>query len=978
MTLFCTTNHENPLKSHKRSSHPICTALLVILAFVSPARDDVSAGDIAIIGYQSDDPDKLAFVVLEPVEAGEAIRFTDSGWQAGGSFRAYEGGIEYTAASQLSRGTVVSRSNPFDSGAWSVNNTGVGSGGFALSTAGDQILAFQGDAASPVFVYATHAGAGGWTDATSSNTTALPSGLVDGATAVFIASEGDEVDNGYYNGITEGTATQLRAAIGDPSNWVTGNSVQSWPEWSFTVNTSDLPNVADVWVSAASFDTGDPGVVTVQLNEAPAVGDPAQISVVSGAFFVSPHTIIITNPNTSGTANVTMENNGTWTVEATAVSGCYGSAESDPFTVGQGTNPPEAYAGEDRTVFLSASSVSEVMIGATANDPDGLTGVTYAWTPASGTGIVGWANRSGPVTDPTDPGEAQVTFNQVGIYIFTLTVTDPGLLDDYDTVTITVANAPPLDDYDPPASYYDPARPGGVWYTGSTLKNALHNIIDDHHSRSYDSARNALQLLDEDPNNSAHIRLIYDGQSVLKAWDSGVTWNREHIWPDSLNPAPNDLFNLRACDPSINSSRGNKPFGTDSGYWDADHGENDRGNAARAMFYMDTRYTSNTLVYGMPGNGEMGDLGALLQWHYQDSVSEFERRRNHLMYDQNDNPSYYQGNRNPFIDHPELVWSIWGGGNNDSKLYVGATPPADGVSSVTIDLGAVLKDGPLPSAQNVTLHKSGADPTTFDVMGNGDALSPSIGLRQAFVGGVGSRVISAGLSSPTTTPGQQTGSIVIDNTELTSAGSGYGSADGNDTINIEMDVLEHAEASLDGLVDQNTLTIDFGTVPAASGVHVESFGVANLESVVEFTAGLDLDSVDSGGDIAVLYTDLSVFSNLPAGDVATFTASFDAGVGPGTYQATYTLFVSDEDLPGAMAGANLVLTLIGQVANSPIFPFDDDGDGDVDLADFVGFRSCLTGPGGGAVSPCDNHDSDSDGDVDLDDFAAFQVMVSVP
>ncbi len=44
----------------------------------------------------------------------------------------------------------------------------------------------------------------------------------------------------------------------------------------------------------------------------------------------------------------------------------------------------------------------------------------------------------------------------------------------------------------------------------------------------------------------------------------------------------------------------------------------------------------------------MGMLSTLLQWHIQDPVDDLERRRNSVVY-------LFQGNRNPFIDHPEWV-----------------------------------------------------------------------------------------------------------------------------------------------------------------------------------------------------------------------------------------------------------------------------------------------------------------------------------
>ena len=140
-----------------------------------------------------------------------------------------------------------------------------------------------------------------------------------------------------------------------------------------------------------------------------------------------------------------------------------------------------------------------------------------------------------------------------------------------------------------------------------------------------------------------------------------------------------------------------------------------------------------------------------------------------------------------------------------------------------------------------------------------------------------------------------------------------------------------------------------------------------------FTAALDLDSISPAGDTAALCTDLAIFSGLPAGNGLSFHAYFDTTLGAGEYASSYTLSVSDEDLPGAQPGADLVLTLQGIV---PAFPFDNDADDDVDLADFTGFFACLVGPNGGPLGdPCDacnNEDADGDGDVDLADFAAFQ------
>ncbi|WP_052288625.1 ExeM/NucH family extracellular endonuclease [Leptolyngbya iicbica] len=166
----------------------------------------LSAGDIAITGFNFDNPDELAFVLLVDIEAGTQITFTDNGWLAAGGFRANEGSFTWQATENLAAGTLVT---PTVSGV-------------AFSTSGDQLLAYQGDANSPTFIYALNSeGAGVWqADATSSNTSALPAGLLDGATAVAL----DEIDNAIYVGPTSGTKAELLAAISDRTNWTGSNS----------------------------------------------------------------------------------------------------------------------------------------------------------------------------------------------------------------------------------------------------------------------------------------------------------------------------------------------------------------------------------------------------------------------------------------------------------------------------------------------------------------------------------------------------------------------------------------------------------------------------------------------------------------------------------------------------------------------------------------------------------------------------------
>lgn len=167
----------------------------------------------------------MAFVLLVDVGSGTQINFTDNGWQSNNTFRTGEGTFTWTAGTNLTAGTII------------ISTVS----GVAFSTTGDQILAYQGSSSSPTFLYALNSeGAGVWqADATSSNTSALPLGLVNGTSAVAL----NEIDNAIYAGITSGTKAQLLTEIGNPANW-SGNDTtrQTMPGGSFNVQSGGPTN----------------------------------------------------------------------------------------------------------------------------------------------------------------------------------------------------------------------------------------------------------------------------------------------------------------------------------------------------------------------------------------------------------------------------------------------------------------------------------------------------------------------------------------------------------------------------------------------------------------------------------------------------------------------------------------------------------------------------------------------------------------
>lgn len=207
------------------------------------------------------------------------------------------------------------------------------------------------------------------------------------------------------------------------------------------------------------------------------------------------------------------------------------------------------------------------------------------------------------------------------------------------------------------------------------LKEGLHKIIRGHRVLSYRDLWEALRDLDR--GDDAKVILIYDRSQRSHSKNGGNQgdWNREHLWPRAYgvrrsSPANTDLHHIRASDVRINGKRGHlyfdktegedflgKRYSSDPNSWEPPNEV--KGDIARAMFYMAVRYEGNEAgsidleLSNVPDltKGVHGKLSTLLRWHKTDPVSDEERTRNDKIH------RSYQGNRNPFIDHPE--WAEW-------------------------------------------------------------------------------------------------------------------------------------------------------------------------------------------------------------------------------------------------------------------------------------------------------------------------------
>ena len=225
---------------------------------------------------------------------------------------------------------------------------------------------------------------------------------------------------------------------------------------------------------------------------------------------------------------------------------------------------------------------------------------------------------------------------------------------------------------------------------GTDLLNALHTLNNSKRKKlvTYDGMRTFAAKSDIDPDGSGKIIGFYDNKKIGPSWDSGSTWNREHVWPDVRggNLVEDDAHMVRPAATSTNGDRGSKGYGEES-YDPGQYVAYYRGAAARIIFYaaiadtalniVDFPFNYNGVQHGNSGYAveTMGCLSDMLKWNLQylptdtsftgdnDLARRTELNRNEVI----QNNSNGQGNRNPFIDHPEYACKIWGNTNDATK-----------------------------------------------------------------------------------------------------------------------------------------------------------------------------------------------------------------------------------------------------------------------------------------------------------------------
>ena len=248
----------------------------------------------------------------------------------------------------------------------------------------------------------------------------------------------------------------------------------------------------------------------------------------------------------------------------------------------------------------------------------------------------------------------------------------------------------------------------------------------------YENDDTVLDIYSENPTGRDPYN--YNPNSSMGAGQEGGGFNREHLVPQSFfdeyqtNPMKNDAFHVWPTDGKVNGWRSNFAFGnvynrnsasacnsgatnmpckslngTTKGKYIPNQSitviepiDEFKGDIARAILYFATRYedklqnfysttrSNSKVMFDGSKNKAISDefLSTLITWHIQDPVSNRELDINDLVFD-------YQGNRNPYIDHPEYVEQIWGTLKTNDFNYQERTDISVAVTtnqSIVIDL----------------------------------------------------------------------------------------------------------------------------------------------------------------------------------------------------------------------------------------------------------------------------------------------------
>lgn len=285
---------------------------------------------------------------------------------------------------------------------------------------------------------------------------------------------------------------------------------------------------------------------------------------------------------------------------------------------------------------------------------------------------------------------------------------------------------------DMPRDYYPNSLEGK---NSAELKTELHNLLKNHTrlpygSRDYNQIActwTVFKKSDVRPNGK--VWDMYSNNSYNFSNGAGATkgMNIEHSvpkswWGDAYDETATpltrfkydgsyDLHHLTPSDADANMAKSNYPLGVvdspsfDNGVTKVGTGQANgratnlfepsdeyKGDFARMYLYFVTCYQDyswKSSALSMFAQNSYPTLNAygqslLLKWHRQDPVSQKEIDRNNAVYS-------FQGNRNPFIDYPNMVEYIWGDSTNYEFSFSGqsTSAPSISISNDKIEFGYI-------------------------------------------------------------------------------------------------------------------------------------------------------------------------------------------------------------------------------------------------------------------------------------------------
>lgn len=267
---------------------------------------------------------------------------------------------------------------------------------------------------------------------------------------------------------------------------------------------------------------------------------------------------------------------------------------------------------------------------------------------------------------------------------------------------------------------------------GAELKTAIHNIIKNAKVLEYGSKKGhtwwGFWSTDRDERG-----YFIDRYSAEKEWvmstsqgAAGAGMNIEHSFPKSwwggaTVQAYKDLYNLMPCKKEINTTKNNFPMGKvvsgdkGNGWTKVGKGDDNnmywepadpwKGDFARGYMYMATAYQDynwegkqalQILQQGAYPTLQKWAYTLYIQWAKADKPDALEIKRNNEV-------AKIQGNRNPYVDFPNLMEYVWGDSTN---IAFNPETTVKSSSYVNGEGGGSIDPDPNPDATEVNVYQA--------------------------------------------------------------------------------------------------------------------------------------------------------------------------------------------------------------------------------------------------------------------------------